>query len=109
MWKVVLTMKEQSKYEVIQQVGLGRKTKRRAAVELGLSVRQVDRLTHKYLEEGKQGLLHGNVGRAPSNKLSKPDADHIVNLFRGKYQGFNIRHFHEHLITEEEFTISETS
>lgn len=109
MWKVVLTMKEQSKYEVIQQVGLGRKTKRRAAVELGLSVRQVDRLTHKYLEEGKQGFLHGNVGRAPSNKLSKPDADHIVNLFRGKYQGFNIRHFHEHLITEEEFTISETS
>ncbi|WP_371864155.1 helix-turn-helix domain-containing protein, partial [Lactococcus hodotermopsidis] len=40
----------------------GKKKKQRASVELGLSLRQVNRLLKAYQEKGKQAFVHGNRG-----------------------------------------------
>ena len=53
MRKVILRMKEQNKYEVIKELVDHNGNKQRAALELGLSVRQINRLIKKYKEKGK--------------------------------------------------------
>lgn len=51
-------MNEDKKYNVIKAVAEKRKDKKRACVELDLSIRQVNRLIHKYQEGGLCDLLH---------------------------------------------------
>jgi len=54
MRKVVLNMKEEVKYLSIKKVAEGKMHKNRAAVHLGITRRQVDRLLIKYKELGKK-------------------------------------------------------
>ena len=56
MRKVILRMKEQNKYDVIKELVDHDGNKRRAALKLGLSVRQINRLIKTYKEKGKSRL-----------------------------------------------------
>ena len=49
-------MKERNKYEVIKELVDHNGNKKHAALKLGLSVRQVNRLIKKYKEKGKPRL-----------------------------------------------------
>lgn len=104
--KVNLRMKEQNKYEVIKELVEHGGNKKRAALKLGLSVRQVDRLINTYKEKGKSGFVHGNRSRKPAKTIDKPISDNIILLYRNKYQGFNFKHFHEYLIEVENINVS---
>ena len=53
MRKVILRMKEQIKYEKIKELVDHGGNKNRVALELGLKVRQVNRLIKIYKEKGK--------------------------------------------------------
>ena len=53
MRKVNLRMNEQIKYEVIKELVDHKGNKNHAAIKLGLSVRQINRLIKKYKEKGK--------------------------------------------------------
>ena len=53
MRKVVLRMKEQEKYEKIKKLVDHGGNKKRVALELGITVRQVNRLIKIYKEKGK--------------------------------------------------------
>ena len=57
MRKVILRMNEQNKYEVIKELVDHNGNKKRAALKLGLSVRQINRLIKKYKEKGKSRLF----------------------------------------------------
>ena len=106
MRKVLLRMNELSKYEVIKELVDHNGNKRNAALKLGLSVRQINRLIKKYKEKGKLGFVHGNRFKKPATTLEKPVSDNIILLYRNKYQGFNFKHFHEYLIEEENIKAS---
>ena len=54
MRKVELRMKEQKKYEVIKELVEHGGSKERAALKLGITIRQVNRLIIKYKERGKK-------------------------------------------------------
>lgn len=56
MRKVILRMKEQEKYEKIKELVDHGGNKKRIALELGITVRQVDRLIQKYKEKGKSRI-----------------------------------------------------
>ena len=58
MRKVILRMKEQDKYDVIKKLVDHGENKKRAALNLGLTVRQINRLINKYKEQGKSGFVH---------------------------------------------------
>lgn len=49
-------MKEQEKYEKIKEFVVHGGNKKRIALELGITVRQVDRLIQKYKEKGKSRI-----------------------------------------------------
>ena len=63
--KVDLNMDEQRKYEVIKKLVDTNGNKDRAALTLGISKRQVNRLIAAYRERGKAAFIHGNRGRKP--------------------------------------------
>lgn len=106
MRKVNLRMNEQEKFEVIKNLVDHDGSKNRAALKLGISVRQVNRLIHVYHDKGKAGFVHGNRNRQPVNSISPELTDKILNLYEKKYQGFNYAHFRDMLEKDEHITVS---
>lgn len=67
MRKVLLRMKEQNKYEKIKELVDHGGNKKRVALELSLTVRQINRLIKKYKEKGKSRICT----RQPFKETSK--------------------------------------
>lgn len=93
--KVELTMNEQRKYEVIKKLAETNGNKQRAALNLQLSVRQINRLLKGYKEEGKAFFVHGNHGRKPVNTIPYATRKLVVDLYRTKYFEANFTHYTE--------------
>ena len=106
MRKVNLRMNEFEKYTTIKNLVNNNGRKNRAALKLGLSKRQIDRLIIKYKEKGKSAFIHGNRNRKPSNTYDKSLSEDILLLYRNKYNGFNFKHFQEYLEEEENIKVS---
>lgn len=106
MRKVELRMNEQLKYKTIKDLVDHNGNKKRAALKLGITERQVNRLIIKYKENGKSSFVHGNRGRIPSKTLDKSVSEDIILLYRSKYQGWNFQHFKEFLKKDENIDIS---
>ena len=101
MREVLLRTKEQDKYSVIKELVDHGGNKKRAALRLSLSVRQVNRLIIVYRKKGKAGFVHGNRNRQPANSLPQELDKKIVALYRDEYQGFNFKHFTEKINESE--------
>ena len=50
--------------------------------------------------------MHGNRSKKPAKTLDKSFSENIILLYRNKYQGFNLKHFQEYLIEEENIDVS---
>jgi transposase len=90
-----LTMKEEKRLEVIQRVFRGELTVVEAALVLGVSERQCYRVKARVTKSGAKGIVHGNWGRPCKRKIAEKTVKRIVELARGKYQGFNDHHLSE--------------
>ena len=101
-------MNEQKKYEVIKKLVDSSGNKKRAAIELGCTVRTINRLINRYKQEGKAAFLHGNRGRKPVSSFSDSLKNDLLCLYDTKYAGANILHFTELLETEENIKVSDT-
>ena len=93
MRKVDLRMNEQEKYKVIKELIDSKGNKNRAALKLGISIRQINRLIRVYKEKGKSGFVHKNRSRQPVNSLPQDLTDYIIKLSRVIYQDFNFARF----------------
>lgn len=76
-----------------------------AAEVMGVSYRQAKRLKKAVEEEGANGLVHGNRGRSPANKIDEEVRRRVLELSVERYSGFNDRHFTEMLTETEEITL----
>ncbi len=106
MKEVKLRMNEQYKYEVIKDLVDHNGNKKRAALKLQITIRQVNRLIKNYKEKGKSAFIHGNREKCPKNKLDSSISDTIILLYSSKYYDFNIKHFQEFLEKDEKIKIS---
>ncbi len=99
-------MDKQKKYEVIKKLMDTSGNKDRAALTLGISKRQVNRLIAAYRERGKAAFIHGNRGRKPA--ITTPDEIRtaVVDLYRTKYYEANFTHFTELLERNEGIALS---
>lgn len=104
--RIDLDMNEQKKYEVIKRLVDEDGNKNTAALKLGLSRRQVDRLVNAYKKKGKAAFVHGNKGRKPAT--AKPDKirQDVVDLYRTKYYDANLVHYTELLERNEGIKLS---
>jgi len=101
-----MSQKEFQRVKVIENAAGGRLSVREASRLLQLSERQVQRLKRRYRPDSLAWVRHGNCGRPMPWALSVPQKQLILNLARGKYQGFNDSHLAEKLRTEENLAVS---
>ncbi|BAQ57963.1 helix-turn-helix domain-containing protein [Lactobacillus acetotolerans] len=109
MKRIKLKMQEDRKYQVIKNVANHQGNKKRAALSLGITTRQVNRLLIKYRSKGKAAFVHGNKNRQPVNCLSTEINKQIVTLYQNKYQDCNFRHYTELLGQREHIQVSYAS
>ena len=93
--KVNLNMNEQFKYETIKKLIESNGNKNTAAMKLGLTRRQVDRLIIAYKERGKAAFAHGNRGRKPVTTIPDKIKKDVVDLYKTKYYEANLVHYTE--------------
>ena len=74
-----------------------------AAELLGVSERTFRRWTRRYEEEGEAGLVDRRLGKASGKRVPSDRAEEVERLYRERYQGFTVKHFHEHLIKDHGF------
>jgi len=81
-------------------------SKDRAALTLGITKRQVNRLIKSYKEKGKAAFIHGNRGRKPSTTTPEQIRQDVLDLYRNKYYDTNFVHFTELLRNKEKIKLS---
>ena len=54
-------------------------------------------------EEGEAGLLDRRLGQASGKRVPVDRAEEVERLYRQRYQGFTVKHFHEHRVKDHGF------
>lgn len=86
--EVLMSLKEVDRYAVIEQVLRRTMKQSDAALWLGVSVRQVKRLTRAVRDQGTAGVISRRRG-APSNRSIEPAVrEHYMSLVREHYADF---------------------
>lgn len=93
---ITISQKELTRYAVLRRVLDGTISLKDASGYMGVSYRQAKRLKHR-AENGVVGLVHGNRGRSPANRVNEQLQAKILELSQGDYKGFNDTHFTEEL------------
>ena len=106
MRKVELRMNEEFKYKIIKKLVETNGNKKRAAIQLNRSIRQVDRMIAGYKAKGKEFFVHGNRGRKPAHALTDEEKNEIEQLYQNKYFDCTYTAFEEFLAERENINIS---
>jgi transposase len=103
---ITLTMQDEKRLDVIQRVYRDELTVVQAALVMGVSERQCYRVKARVGKVGAKGVVHGNRGRRCKRKTKEKTVRRVVELARGKYQGFNDHHLTEKLKEQEQIELS---
>ena len=91
---------------VIKKAISGKLMTGQAAAKLGVSKQYVNRLKKAYSEKGPSCFAHGNKGKAKPWRTGPETESAVIGLYKGKYAGFNFRHFVEKLNEAEGIRIT---
>lgn len=97
---VFMSANESIKYQVITRFLSGSISRDQASELLQLSSRSVTRIASKIRSQGVFGVKHGNLGKTPNRKYPNEIQTEIVELLCREYFDFNIKHFHEVLVSK---------
>jgi len=70
---------------------------------LGVSERQFRRYRDRYEEDGLEGLIDRRLGKPSPKRVPARDLRLMLRLYRECYRGWNVKHFHEHLVRDHNF------
>jgi hypothetical protein len=71
---------------------------------LGMSERQFRRYRDRYEEAGDAGLLDRRLGKISTRRVPAEAIEEMLELYRHRYLGWNVKHFHEHLLRDHHFS-----
>lgn len=97
---MLLTMKENKRLQIMQEVLARIRTVTEAATVLNITERQAFRVLSEVRKKGALGVIHGNRGREPWNKTPDEVRTKVIEIRREEYKGFNDRHFRDELEDE---------
>jgi transposase InsO family protein len=78
----------------------------RAAEILGMDPRSLRRWRERYERYGYDGLLDRRCGKPSVRRVSMAIVEQVLQLYRARYTGFNVRHFHQLLRRDHGVTVS---
>lgn len=94
MRKVNLTMKEQTKYEIVKRFVDNKCTNyKNLALQLNSSLKTAYNLVSKYKLNGKESFSHKNHNRKPSTTYSDQFCNNIISIYEKIDCDVNFRHF----------------
>jgi transposase len=70
---------------------------------LGMSERQFRRYRDRYEEDGLAGLIDRRLGKVSPKRVPARELRLMLDLYRDCYRGWNVKHFHEHLVRDHNF------
>ena len=103
---LTMSTKELDRLEIIGRVLERRMTQRKAAEQLRLSLRQVERLCRAFRSDGAAGLVSRKRGRRSNRKLSSAVRERAVDLVRSLYADFGPTLACEKLTEQHGFDLS---
>jgi len=103
---LTMSTKELDRLEIIGRAVERRLTQWKAAEQLGLSLRQVERLCRAYRVEGAAGLVSRKRGRASNRRLSSAIREQVVDLIRRRYSDFGPTLACEKLVEQHGLVVS---
>ncbi len=71
-----------------------------AAEVLGVGERTFRRWCRRFECEGDAGLLDRRLGKPSPKRVPVDEAMRVEALYRERYAGFTVKHFHEHLVKD---------
>lgn len=71
---------------------------------LGMSERQFRRYRDRFEEEGEAGLIDRRLGKRSPTRIAAAEVDRMLGLYRTVYRGWNVKHFHEHGVSDHKFS-----
>ena len=75
-----------------------------AAELLGMGERTFRRWARRFEDEGESGLLDRRLGKVSGKRVPLDRKEEVEHLYRTRYAGFTVKHFHEHLIKDHNFS-----
>ena len=78
-------------------------SKLEAADLLGIDERTFRRWCRRFEEEGEAGLLDRRLDKPSPQRVPWEEAERVERLYRERYRGFTVKHFHEHLVRDHGF------
>ena len=84
-----MSEKQWRRLDAVERFVAGKLTMGEAARIVGLSDRQMRRICRAVEARGKAGVIHGNAGRPPPNRIKDDIRERVIELFRTNYVGFN--------------------
>src|SRR5690349_1499253 len=104
--RVIVSEVALNRDQVIRDYCKGRLARKEASQVLSVSERTIQRLAKRWKRGGILALEHGLRDQIPPNRLSQECRDQVEYLLKTKYFGFNLKHFHEHLLDVEKIELS---
>lgn len=95
---ITMSTKEANRIAILEKVIKKELKQNRAANLLGLSVRQVRRLTRGYKREGAKGIVHQLRGIPSNHRIAEQVLDDAVKIVKERYHDFGPTFAHEKLV-----------
>jgi hypothetical protein len=102
---VRMSIKELQRVSIIRKVADKELTQIKAAEALGISARQVRRLSKRVIAEGDKGLIHRSRGKPSGRRLSEGVKKRALKLYREKYFDFGPTFANEKLFELDEIKL----
>jgi len=106
MRKVELTMKEQTKYDLVKRfIDNGERNIKRLSSLLNCTLKTAYNLINKYKTSGKEGFVHGNHLHKPTTTKSIELTSKILEIYKDISNGTNVNFTHFNEILKRDYSI----
>ena len=92
--------------EIYDRFSRGRLSAQEAAEWLGMSERTFRRQRTRFEQEGLSGLLDRRLGKPSPHRVPVDETERLLALYRERYQGWTVRHFHDRAVERHGLTRS---
>jgi transposase len=92
--------------EVEDRYRRGRLTATEAAELLGVCDRTFRRMRERFEIEGLPGLGDRRLGKASPHRIGAAEISRIIELYRSRYKGWSVKHFHERAMSQHDLLCS---
>lgn len=79
---ISMSMKETERISVMDNLIVKRIKQKHAAKQLGITVRQVQRVLVRYKKDGAAGLVHKNRGQSGNRSIPQKEKDKAIELVK---------------------------